>query len=70
MLLKSLIKVVDSIVKCRHSNRFCVGNEAQADATSMGLIPPLHILFAASFLWSDVREELVVSRLIVNADAF
>ena len=70
MLLKSLIKVVDSIVKRRHSKRCCVRNEAQAHAIGIGLIPPLHILFAPSFLWSDIREELIVGRLIVNADAF
>ena len=62
-----LVQGCDSVVECRCAEKL-VGSDCEAIAGSISLFSPSDVCLGAGLLRSDVRVELFVGSLGVNAD--
>ena len=69
MLLTSLIKVRNVIVQCTRRESSFIKQYSESTTAVVSLLPPANAALRTCFLWTNVREELLVSSLLIASDA-
>ena len=68
VFLLSFVEVIDVIMQGAGRESRLVRLYTEATVAAVSLLPPADVALRTCFLWTDVGEELFVSRLLIASD--